>query len=572
VIEDLNGDCIALPPTEIIKKEDLFNYRAKYLPGISRKVTPMNASDDVIEKIRRECIELYQLFGFEVYARIDGILKNDGTIFLNDPNTTSGMMPSSFFFHQAAEIGLNPSQFLTFIIYKSIQKRMENGYQYQHCRLLLNQLEDEIKNKITQNQSKDKVAVVMGGNSSERHISIESGRNVFEKLSSSGKYDVTPILLTDNGNENYQFHILPINLLLKDNADDIRDKSFNYKPSPIIEKIVDEAKNITEYFGTIGYNFYPTEISLSDLKLMVDFVFIGLHGRPGEDGALQKQLEQVGLPYNGSGIGSSSITINKYITNELLSQHGLLTPNHLLINKSDYISSKETLITNIEKTIPYPLIAKPADDGCSSAVKKVNNQTELINYLDTIFRDNPFLNENDIARMDLMPNEEFPFKDFFVVEELISPNNASHFIEITGGMLTHRKESGEIVYEVFEPSEALASKGILSLEEKFLAGEGQNITPSRFDKDVKRNADISAYVREELKKAAIILNIEGYCRIDAFVRIFNDKSPEVIFIEVNSLPGLTPATCIFHQAAINNYKPIDFLSKIIDYGKTSILA
>jgi len=53
-------------------------------------------------------------------------------------------------------------------------------------------------------------------------------------------------------------------------------------------------------------------------------------------------------------------------------------------------------------------------------------------------------------------------------------------LEVTGGMLTSLDASGQVKYEVFEPSEALASKGILSLEEKFLAGEGQNITPAVF--------------------------------------------------------------------------------------------
>ncbi|RYD76369.1 MAG: D-alanine--D-alanine ligase, partial [Sphingobacteriales bacterium] len=121
-------------------------------------------------------------------------------------------------------------------------------------------------------------------------------------------------------------------------------------------------------------------------------------------------------------------------------------------------------------------------------------------------------------------------------------------------------------YEIFEPSEALAQKGILSLEEKFLAGEGQNITPARFSAFPEENNLISAQVRDTLMRSAKVLNIEGYCRIDAFVRIFDANHVEVIFIEVNSLPGLTPATCIFHQAALNGYKPFDFLDQIIQYG------
>jgi UDP-N-acetylmuramate--alanine ligase len=45
---------------------------------------------------------------------------------------------------------------------------------------------------------------------------------------------------------------------------------------------------------------------------------------------------------------------------------------------------------------------------------------------------------------------------------------------------------------------------------------------------------------------------------------------EVIFIEVNSLPGMTPATCIFHQAAINNYKPYEFIDQILEFGRQRV--
>ena len=124
VIRNENGEPVALPPTEIRKGNRYFDYRSKYLPGLSRKITPINLPAEQIEKIRNECERLFLTFGFNVYARIDGFIKDDGEIFLNDPNTTSGMMPSSFFCHQAAEIGLSPSQFLTYIIRTSLSEQI----------------------------------------------------------------------------------------------------------------------------------------------------------------------------------------------------------------------------------------------------------------------------------------------------------------------------------------------------------------------------------------------------------------------------------------------------------------
>ena len=108
------------------------------------------------------------------------------------------------------------------------------------------------------------------------------------------------------------------------------------------------------------------------------------------------------------------------------------------------------------------------------------------------------------------------------------------------------------------------------MEEKFLAGQGQNITPARFSKNTKLQKEISEQVKLKLKEAAKILKVEGYCRIDAFVRIFKNNKVEVVFIEVNSLPGMTPATCIFHQCAINNYKPFEFIDGILEFGEERV--
>ncbi len=565
VVEGEYGEPIALPPTGIIKSEDIFNYRAKYLPGISRKVTPIDLPEIQIQQIIDACESLYTALQFDVYARIDGMITDSGEIFLNDPNTTSGMLPSSFFFHQAAEIGLSPSQFLSYIIHKSLEKRIEKSHSVFPLLELKRTLDNKFLSRKISGEDKWRIGVVLGGISTERHISVESGRNVFEKLSSSGKYKAMPLFLNEE-NGNIELYSLPMNLLLKDNADDIREKVKHFKIAPIIEKIIHKAEYITKNFTSGDYAFYPRKIEIPELKGLVDSVFIGLHGRPGEDGTLQKLLEPLHIPYNGSGIDSSSITINKFVTNELLRQHGLLIPKHYLVQKESFLKDADALFASIEKEIPYPIIAKPADDGCSSAVKKINNREELKNFTVAMFREEENLNSNLRSLLSLQGNEEFPQKEFFVVEELISPNGAKHFIEVTGGMLTSYNEKGEVQFEIFEPSEALASKGILSLEEKFLAGEGQNITPARFAPVPGENKSISEIVRETLGRAAKILNIEGYCRIDAFVRIFDAKKVEVIFIEVNSLPGLTPATCIFHQAALNGYKPFQFLDHIIQYG------
>jgi len=562
IVVDADGEnVIALPPTEIIKKTDIFDYRSKYLPGISRKVTPIDLPNDIIREIMTACVKLYQKLHFDVYARIDGIITAEGKIFLNDPNTTSGMMPSSFFFHQAAEIGLTPTQFLNFIIVNSLRSRYNStgNYSYKNWQL---ELEHKLHQAKNHQSDKKTVGVILGGFSSERHISVESGRNVFEKLNSSGKYKVLPYLLDADEDGNFIFYQLPINLLLKDNADDIREKCETFHQSEIINEIVTSANHITTKYSEADYEFTPKKLSLVGLASSIDFAFIALHGRPGEDGSLQVELEKYEIPYNGSGIESSAITIDKFKTNEILRQNGIEVANHLLIYKSEWLLDSRKTIAEIERLFQYPIIAKPSDDGCSSAVKKLSDRYDLKLYLLGMFRTDEEMPIELRQELKLQPNEEFPRKEYFVIEDLISSNSADHFIEVTGGMYTVRNEDGSHNYEVFYPSEALAQKGILSLEEKFLAGEGQNITPARFSKLPEINEQVSVEVKDVLRKTATVMNVEGYCRIDAFVRIWNSPlKVETIVIEINSLPGLTPATCIFHQAALNKLTPFDFLDK-----------
>lgn len=565
VVQDEEGHAIALPPTEIRKGKELFDYRSKYLPGLSRKITPINLPEDQIEAIRKECERLFGALNFGVYARIDGFIKEDGTIYLNDPNTTSGMMPSSFFFHQAAEIGLNPSQFLTYIIRTSLSQRCREAKLNLAYNELLMKLDEMILRYQTAKQNKKKIAVILGGYSSERHISVESGRNIYEKLSSSEKYHPVPVFLT-GGNNDHQMYVIPINLMLKDNADDIKEKVEHYSVHPIIGKIVKQCESITEKYSTANSIAAPQRITYKELANLVDGVFIALHGRPGEDGALQIELEKVGLPYNGSDANSSAVTINKYQTNEILHKLKFHVAKHNIIQKAEWLQDKDKCLNFIEQEYKYPFICKPVDDGCSSAVKKIKNKEELLAFADLIFRDSEELNPAAAQVLQIKPKEEFPNKNVLLIEELISKKDAGHFLEITGGLLTHFDKEGKIHYEVFEASEALSEGDVLSLEEKFLAGQGQNLTPARYAKNPVDRQIISDKVKRELELAARALNVTGYCRIDAFVRVFENNHCEVIFVEVNSLPGMTPATCIFHQTAIQGYKPYDFIDQILEFG------
>lgn len=566
VIQDKQARPFALPPTEIIKTREIFDYRSKYLPGQAYKVTPIDIDEASLTKIRHAAENLFTAMGCTVYARIDGFLKPDGTIYLNDPNTTSGMMPSSFFFHQASEVGLDPSRFLSYIILQSLYERQRSGKPYPKIAEQIAFLESQ-KDKAKDDAQKIRVGVVMGGYTAERHISMESGRNIYEKLASSAKYKPVPVFLTGS-NEAYTMYTLPVNMMLKDNADDIAAHIRAHKKNAGIEQIRKESAQLFTTYGIpVAQDAYePHQVDVNWLRDNVDVVFIALHGRPGEDGTIQKDLDRLGVPYNGSGPDSSNLTINKFETSNTLKASGFHAAKNLLVTAEDWAHKRAELIEKVEKEIGYPLIAKPVDEGCSAAVKKIKTREQLEAYATVMFRSEALLPAEAIRKIGTDAKEEWPPKPLFLIENFIDKGDAKYFLEVTGGFLTHLEPGGNIRYEMFEPSESVAEQEILSLEEKFLAGQGQNITPARYGHTAEENKRISGIVKEELKKAAALLHIEGYARIDAFVKVLPDDKVEVHFIEVNSLPGMTPATCIFHQSAINGYLPYEFIDKILEFG------
>lgn len=117
--------------------------------------------------------------------------------------------------------------------------------------------------------------------------------------------------------------------------------------------------------------------------------------------------------------------------------------------------------------------------------------------------------------------------------------------------------------QALPPSQAVASDGILSITEKFLPGAGENQTPAPLPDDTLR------FVQKIMEEVYTALQCRGYARIDCFYQTAEQSatgSERVVILEINTLPGMTPATCIFHQAAELGIKPMEFIDKIIQLG------
>lgn len=506
LVQKSDGAWSVLPLTEIIPEmgTHFFDYEQKYMPGRAQKITPARCTEAERKLIDEICIATSKALNFATISRVDGFLTSDGRVIIIDTQPFPNMSPTAFIFQQAAVHGMNHTHFINYLIEQELIRESSGSNQnlkYKKEALLKNdaalyevQGGSEVKKKL-------RIAVLLGGESNEREISLESGRNICYKLSPQ-KYDVAPLFVGKNS----KLYELTPELLIQNKTDTIAE-------------LVTEAMLI--------------EWSL--LSTRFDFVFIGLHGGNGENGSVQAMLEMLGLPYNGSGVLSSALCINKFQTNQFLAGQGFDVPRSMLISASEWKAiqhhdQKKVKCAELASELGYPLILKPHDDGCSVMVKKIKDDEQFVQALDQYFTGN---------------------KEFSMVESFVPG------VELTCAVL------GNCEPAALPPSMVVTKSDILSIEEKFLPGEGENQTPALIP------ASAIALTQETVEKAFQALGCRGYARIDCFYQNPQQSSTgkeRIVILEVNTLPGMTPATCIFHQAAEIGLRPMEFIDKIIELG------
>ena len=477
---------LLLPPTEIVpeKGTHFFDYEQKYMPGRSLKFTPARCSKQAQELIQQTCLKTMQALHISM-ARIDGFLTNDNEVIIIDPNTLSGMGPSSFLFRQAAELNLNHTQIINYLIESELHYYSINFTQTHETRMALSM------------QPKKKIGVLFGGRSNECEISLESGRNILYKLSPE-KYEGMALYVS----KDLQIFQVTQEILVRNSTHEIENDLSQALP-----------------------------IAWNDLPTLIDFAFIGLHGGEGENGCIQGTLEMLGIPYNGSSVLTSALCMNKYETNELLKAEGFEVPQSYFLSAKEWIQDQENALKKVTKRLTFPCIAKPHDDGCSVLVAKIHSLQELKDFCTHVFTTTS--------------------KTHVLIEEFIQG------MELTVGVL------GNNTLHVLPPSQSIAQGTILSIEEKFLPGAGENQTPADLPYETLE------YVKNIIGKVYKSVNVQGYARIDCFYQNEHQNPAgyaRVVILEINTLPALTPATCIFHQAAEIGIKPMDFIDTLITLG------
>jgi D-alanine-D-alanine ligase len=134
----------------------------------------------------------------------------------------------------------------------------------------------------------------------------------------------------------------------------------------------------------------------------VDVVFIAMHGPYGEDGTIQGLLEVLDLPYTGSGVESSAISMNKIRSKEIYIHHGIPTPRYEAIKEHKWQDGPAPIADDIEKSLGYPCVVKPPRLGSSVAISIPQNREELVAAIDEAFKyDNIVMVEEFISGREL---------------------------------------------------------------------------------------------------------------------------------------------------------------------------
>ena len=277
-----------------------------------------------------------------------------------------------------------------------------------------------------------KVAVLMGGHSAEREVSLMSGSGVLKALQSKG---------------------------------------------------VD------------AHAFDPADRDISELKRKgFKRCFIALHGRFGEDGTVQGALELLGIPYTGSGVMASSISIDKVMTKRVWLAEGLATPRYVLLRRGAY--TREQVLA-VPDDLALPLIVKPAREGSSIGVVKVTGYSEMAAAVE------------QAAQLDA----DVLCEQFIAGDEVTCP------ILGTG--------DGARALPVIR---IVAPEGNYDYQNKYFTDDTQYLVPCGLP------AGEEAAIQELVVKAYRVLGCRGWGRIDVMI---DAKTRKPSLLEINTSPGMT---------------------------------
>ena len=232
-----------------------------------------------------------------------------------------------------------------------------------------------------------------------------------------------------------------------------------------------------------------------ELCALADVVYLGLHGACGEDGRIQAALELMGVPYTGSGCQGSAIAMDKNMTKQLVKTLGMRTPDWSIERYGDRTNEA------IADGLSLPCVVKPVDSGSSIGVTIARTRGQLLAALEE---------NRPLGRV--------------IVEQYVQGR------ELTVAVLKDR---------ALPSIEIIPQQGFYDYKNKYQAGATVELCP----------APIEPSLEKALGEAALsvhrLLGLSTYSRSDFIVT----EAGEFYFLEVNTLPGMTPTSLVPQAAA-----------------------
>jgi D-alanine-D-alanine ligase len=282
-------------------------------------------------------------------------------------------------------------------------------------------------------------------------------------------------------------------------------------------------KAVAEGLRKKGYSVTEIDVDISlpeKLKSQeIEVAFIALHGRYGEDGAVQGLLEMMKIPYTGSGILASALAMDKILTKRILQERGFLTPAFA------YFDTNRTTAKEFARTLvlTFPGIVKPACEGSTIGITIVKESKEL--------------------EPALLAAAEYDSK--ILVEEFVQG------VEVTCGVI-----NGEALPLI----EVVPKSGFYDFHSKYTKGATEYILPARI------SDKLSQEIQEMTLEIYLELGCEGVARADYII----DSEQKAFFLEINTIPGMTETSLIPKAAAYRGVTFEDLAEKILDSARRKL--
>src|SRR5690625_1820707 len=253
----------------------------------------------------------------------------------------------------------------------------------------------------------------------------------------------------------------------------------------------------------IEIDFNPNKLD-EIIHLDVDLVFIGLHGKYGEDGRVQGLLDMLNIPYVGSGVLASALAMDKEKAKQVFEKHQIPVAKSQTYTITQH-TDMHSIVEHIKSIFTFPFVIKPNREGSTLGLTIVKNDDEI---------------ESAICKASKSD-------DVILVEDFVKGMEIT--VPVLGGT------GNEVALPIIE---IIPKNDYYDYDSKYSDGGSEHIIPARIDKSTTKKIQDFAILAHQS------LGCKTYSRVDFILT--QDLTP--VILEVNTLPGMTP-TSLFPDSA-----------------------